>query len=37
MGAADLLPEAHQHPSRARVALTVLGFVAVFALTLVAH
>lgn len=37
MGATDLLPEAHQHPSRARVALTVLGFVAVFALTLVAH
>jgi zinc transporter, ZIP family len=37
MGATDLLPEAHQHPSRLRVGLTVLGFVAVFALTLVAH
>jgi zinc transporter, ZIP family len=37
MGATDLLPEAHQHPSRARVALTVVGFAAVFALTLVAH
>ncbi len=37
MGATDLLPEAHQHPSRARVALTVLGFVSIFALTLVAH
>jgi zinc transporter, ZIP family len=35
MGATDLLPEAHQHPSRARVALTVVGFVAVFSLTLV--
>ncbi len=28
MGATDLLPEAHQHPSRKRVALTVLGFAA---------
>lgn len=28
MGATDLLPEAHEHPSRARVGLTVLGFVA---------
>jgi zinc transporter, ZIP family len=37
MGATDLLPEAHQHPSRARVALTVVGFVAVYAVTLVAH
>src|SRR4051812_30654487 len=37
MGATDLLPEAHQHPSRLRVGLTVVGFVAVFALTLVAH
>jgi zinc transporter ZupT len=26
MGGTDLLPEAHQHPSRLRVALTVLGF-----------
>jgi ZIP family zinc transporter len=30
MGATDLLPEAHAHPSRRRVALTVLGFVATF-------
>ena len=37
MGATDLLPEAHQHPSRARVGLTVLGFAAVFVLTLLAH
>jgi zinc transporter, ZIP family len=36
MGATDLLPEAHQHPSRTRVLLTVLGFAAVFALTRVA-
>jgi len=28
MGATDLLPEAHEHPSRTRVALTVVGFVA---------
>src|SRR5215210_4698205 len=26
MGATDLLPEAHEHPSRGRVALTVAGF-----------
>jgi zinc transporter, ZIP family len=31
MGATDLLPEAHhEHPSRLRVALTVIGFVATF-------
>jgi len=30
MGATDLLPEAHQHPSRFRVALTAAGFVAIF-------
>ena len=30
MGATDLLPEAHQHPSRLRVALTGAGFGAVF-------
>jgi len=28
MGATDLLPEAHSHPSRRRVALTTLGFAA---------
>jgi zinc transporter, ZIP family len=37
MGATDLLPEAHQHPSRMRVVLTVVGFAAVFALSLLAH
>jgi zinc transporter ZupT len=37
MGATDLLPEAHEHPSRLRVALTVLGFAAVFGLSLVAR
>ena len=30
MGATDLLPEAHSHPSWARVALTLVGFVATF-------
>jgi zinc transporter ZupT len=30
MGGTDLLPEAHQHPSRRRVALTVFGFAATF-------
>jgi zinc transporter ZupT len=30
MGATDLLPEAHQHPSAKRVALTAAGFVATF-------
>lgn len=35
MGATDLLPHAHEHPSRLRVALTVLGFAAILALTLV--
>ena len=30
MGATDLLPEAHQHPSRLRVALTGAGFAAIF-------
>ena len=34
MGATDLLPEAHgEHASWARVALTVAGFLAVFAIT----
>jgi ZIP family zinc transporter len=31
MGGTDLLPEAHHHPSRLRVALTVLGFGATYA------
>ncbi len=30
MGATDLLPEAHEHPSGKRVALTVIGFAATF-------
>ena len=30
MGATDLLPQAHEHPSGRRVALTALGFVATF-------
>lgn len=34
MGATDLLPEAHEHASWGRVGLTVLGFVAIFAVSL---
>jgi hypothetical protein len=34
MGATDLLPHAHEHPSAKRVALTVAGFVAVLAISL---
>ena len=38
MGATDLLPEAHTHPSWRRVALTVIGFGAMFAVArLAAH
>jgi zinc transporter, ZIP family len=37
MGATDLLPEAHQHPSRFRVALTAAGFVAIFLVAYVAR
>ena len=36
MGGTDLLPHAHEHPSRGRVALTVLGFAFVLALSFVA-
>jgi zinc transporter, ZIP family len=36
MGATDLLPEAHEHASWGRVGLTVLGFVAIFAITAIA-
>jgi zinc transporter, ZIP family len=36
MGATDLLPEAHEHPSAWRVTLTVVGFVATFAVASVA-
>jgi zinc transporter, ZIP family len=35
MGATDLLPHAHEHPSARRVGLTVLGFGAILALSLV--
>jgi zinc transporter, ZIP family len=38
MGATDLLPEAHRHePSRLRVALTVVGFVATFGIAYAAR
>jgi ZIP family zinc transporter len=36
MGATDLLPEAHEHASWARVGLTLLGFAAIFGITRVA-
>lgn len=36
MGATDLLPHAHEHPSGKRVLLTVAGFVAILAVSLVA-
>jgi ZIP family zinc transporter len=37
IGASDLLPEAHSHaPSRGRIAVTLAGFVAIFALTQIA-
>jgi zinc transporter ZupT len=34
MGATDLLPHAHAHPSRRRVAVTLAGFIGVFLLSL---
>jgi zinc transporter, ZIP family len=37
MGATDLLPEAHQHPSRLRVGLTAGGFGAIFLVSLLAR
>jgi len=37
MGATDLLPEAHRHPSRLRVALTGAGFVAIFLVATIAR
>jgi zinc transporter, ZIP family len=37
MGATDLLPEAHQHPSRLRVALTGAGFVAIYVVATLAR
>jgi zinc transporter ZupT len=36
MGATDLLPEAHEHPSRGRVALTTVGFAGTWAIAWVA-
>ena len=36
MGGTDLLPEAHTHPSRGRVALTVAGFALVYAISAIA-
>lgn len=36
MGATDLLPHAHEHPSAKRVALTLVGFAAIFAMSRVA-
>ncbi|HSO01780.1 MAG TPA: ZIP family metal transporter, partial [Gaiellaceae bacterium] len=35
MGATDLLPHAHEHPSVRRVALTLAGFAAIFAVSLI--
>ena len=37
MGATDLLPHAHEHPSWRRVLLTLVGFFAILALSLVAE
>ena len=37
MGATDLLPHAHQHPSVKRVALTLVGFGAIFLVSLIGH
>ena len=37
MGATDLLPEAHRHPSFRRVLLTLAGFAAVFVAARAAH
>ena len=37
MGAGDLLPHAHEHPSRLRVALTVAGFVVTLGIAVVAR
>jgi ZIP family zinc transporter len=37
MGATDLLPEAHRHPTLVRTGLTALGFVVVFAVSLLVH
>ncbi len=36
IGATDLLPEAHRHPSSGRIAVTLAGFAGVFALTTLA-
>jgi len=36
MGATDLLPHAHEHPSGKRVLLTVAGFAGILAVSLLA-
>jgi hypothetical protein len=35
MGATDLLPHAHEHPSAKRVALTLVGFAGILAASLI--
>jgi ZIP family zinc transporter len=37
MGATDLLPHAHEHPSARRVLLTLAGFAGVLAVSLIGH
>ena len=37
MGATDLLPHAHEHPSGRRVLLTLAGFAGIFAVSLIGH
>ena len=37
MGATDLLPHAHEHPSAKRVGLTLAGFGAIFLVSLIGH
>lgn len=37
MGATDLLPHAHEHPSAKRVGLTLAGFGAIFLISLIGH
>jgi ZIP family zinc transporter len=37
MGATDLLPHAHQHPSGRRVLLTLAGFAGILAISLIGH
>jgi zinc transporter ZupT len=37
MGATDLLPHAHEHPSAKRVGLTILGFALIFGVSRIAE